>query len=74
MIELRNPENVLIEIEKGELLAKVAEFKKKNNRLCQICATYVNEKFELSYSFVDDETNRCPTFAWLWILPKKFHL
>ena len=57
MIELRNPENVLIEIEKGELLAKVAEFKKKNNRLCQICAAYVNEKFELTYSFVDDETN-----------------
>lgn len=58
MNEIRNPENILKEIPKDKLLEEVMHYKKLGCRLCQICAAYIDEKFELSYSFVDDDTNQ----------------
>ncbi|HAK58193.1 MAG TPA: hypothetical protein DCP06_04365 [Lachnospiraceae bacterium] len=42
------------QIEVGELLPKVMELKKEGMRLSQACAAYIDDKFELSYSFADD--------------------
>ena len=50
------PENVLEEIQLGELLPKVMEKKKAGLRLAQACAAYIDDKYELSYSFADDKT------------------
>ncbi len=57
MKEISNPENVLLEIPKHMLLETIMKYKKMNYRLSQICAAYIADKFELSYSFVDDDTN-----------------
>ncbi len=56
MAEVIHPEEQLITIEVGELLPKVMQLKKDGMRLSQACAAYINEKFELSYSFADDTT------------------
>ena len=56
-MEIKNPANTMEEITPTELLGKVMTLKNMGRRLSQICAAYVNEKLELSYSFADDETN-----------------
>ena len=50
------PDNVLEEIEVGQLLSKVMELKKAGLRLSQACAAVSKGNLELSYSFVNDET------------------
>lgn len=56
-MEIKNPENVLVEITPEQLLGDVMAMKNNGLRLSQICCAYVNEKIELSYSFADDNTN-----------------
>lgn len=56
MAEVICPENVLEEIEAEELLTKVMEKKNAGLRLSQACAACVNGKYELSYSFANDDT------------------
>lgn len=56
-MEIKNPENVLMEITPETLLEHVMTFKNKGLRLSQICSAYANEKLELSYSFAENETN-----------------
>ncbi len=53
---IKCPENELIEIGKGELLSRCMELKKAGLRFSQACAAYFDGKYELSYSFADDET------------------
>jgi len=48
--------NNIIKIEKSELLENTMRIKDKGLRLSQACAAYADGKFELSYSFSDDET------------------
>ena len=55
-MEIKNPGNVLMEIEHGSLLGHVMAFKNRGLRLSQICCAYSQEKLHLSYSFADDET------------------
>ena len=43
-------------IEKEGLLREVMAMKSRNMRLSQACASYKDGKYELSYSFADDET------------------
>ena len=50
------PENELIEITKGELHSKCMEMKKSGLRFSQGCAAFWDGRYELSYSFADDET------------------
>lgn len=57
-MEVKNPENTIEVIDVENLLERVMYQKKMNHRLSQICAVYVNDKLELSYSFADDETNQ----------------
>ena len=47
------PENITEEIEVKDLLKRALEMKKSGFRLSQACAAYINEKYELSYSFSD---------------------
>lgn len=61
MTILKNPENILEEISVEELLKKVLETKKAGYRLSQACAAFIDEKFELSYSFMDDDLNQYKT-------------
>ena len=61
MAEVIHPEEQLIAIEVDQLLTKAMELKKAGYRLSQACAAYVNEKFELSYSFADDNTYQYTT-------------
>ncbi len=56
MAEIINPADVLIDIDVTELLPKVMEFKTNGYRISQACAAYINEKYELSYSFTDLNT------------------
>ena len=56
-MEIKNPENVLVEITPDELLGEVMACKNSGLRLSQICCAYSNEKIELSYSFANDDTN-----------------
>lgn len=56
-MEIKNPENILIEITTDTLLEYVMKYKNQGLRLSQICSAYANEKMELSYSFADNETN-----------------
>lgn len=51
-----HPEEVIKEIKVDDLLKSVMQLKKKGMRLSQACAAYIGDKFELSYSFADDET------------------
>ena len=50
------PENELIPIEKGELLSRCMELKVSGLRFSQACAAFCDGRYELSYSFADDET------------------
>lgn len=56
MAEFFCPENVLEEIQLGELLPKVMEKKNAGLRLSQACAAFIDNKYELSYSFSNDKT------------------
>lgn len=56
-MEIKNPENVLVEITPDQLLGEVMARKNQGLRLSQICCAYSNEKIELSYSFANDDTN-----------------
>ncbi len=56
MAEIINPADVLIDIDVTELLPKVMEFKTNGYRISQACAAFINEKYELSYSFTDLNT------------------
>ena len=56
-MEIKNPGNVLVEIEHGTLLGHVMAFKNQGLRLSQICCAYSEEKLHLSYSFANDDTN-----------------
>ncbi len=56
MSEVICPNNVLIEIEADRILDTVMEMKNKGLRLSQACAAYVNDKYELSYSFANEDT------------------
>ena len=61
MAEVIHPEEQLLEIPVSDLLTKAMELKKDGFRLSQACAAYVNEKFELSYSFAEDTTYQFTT-------------
>ena len=50
------PGNELIPIEKGELLSRCMELKVSGLRFSQACAAFCDGRYELSYSFADDET------------------
>lgn len=50
------PKETIRVIEKGSLLREVMAMKARNMRLSQACASYKDGKYELSYSFSDDET------------------
>ena len=56
MAEVICPENELIEIEPERLWDEVMKMKNQHQRLSQACAAYVDGKYELSYSFANDET------------------
>ena len=61
MAEVIHPEEQIIEIDVDQLLTKAMELKKAGFRLSQACAAFVNEKFELSYSFAEDKTYQYTT-------------
>lgn len=56
MAQVICPDNILEEIEADKLLNRVMEMKNQGLRLSQACAAYVNKKYELSYSFAEEET------------------
>lgn len=56
MSKVIDGKNEIIEIQKSELLEKVIEMKKKGYRVSQICASWIDKKYEILYSFADDET------------------
>jgi len=56
MSEAIKAANTIRVIEKSELLLEVMKQKKAGRRLSQACASYRDEKYELSYSFADDVT------------------
>lgn len=60
-MEIKNPEQTLVEIAPKQLLEEVMKYKNKKFRLSQICCAYSNGKIELSYSFAEDETNAYAT-------------
>lgn len=55
MAEVICPENVMEQIEPEQLLDKVMEKKNLGMRLSQACAAWVDGRYELSYSFADDQ-------------------
>ena len=61
MAEVIHPEEIILEIPVTDLLTKAMELKRDGYRLSQACAAYVNEKYELSYSFADDRTYQFTT-------------
>lgn len=61
MAEVICPDNILKEIDVDRLLDESLILKKKGLRLSQACAAYVNGKFELSYSFAEEETYQLTT-------------
>ena len=61
MAEVIHPAEIIEAIEVGELLPRVMKMKKDGYRLSQACAAYIDEKFELSYSFADDTTYQFTT-------------
>ena len=61
MAEVIHPEELITEIPVSKLLEKTMEMKRGGYRLSQACAAYVNDKFELSYSFADDTTYQYTT-------------
>ena len=56
MSNVMNPEQIHEIIPVDKLLFEVMKKKEAGLRLSQICVAYVNEKYELSYTFADDET------------------
>ena len=56
MAETVNAANTIREIDVNTLLEQVMRQKNDGRRLSQACAAYVNDKFELSYSFANDES------------------
>ena len=56
MSEVICPENILEEVAVSDLLLRAMELKKAGYRFSQAHAAYVEEKYELSYSFSDYET------------------
>jgi ech hydrogenase subunit D len=48
--------SVIVPIQAEELVQKAVEMKKKGLRLSQACCSWVNNQYEISYSFADDET------------------
>ena len=56
-MEIKNPANTIEVVAPDNLLEQVMAQKNMGRRLSQICAAYVAEKLELSYSFAEDETN-----------------
>jgi len=56
MITVKNPEQQFDVIPASMLLFEVMKKKEAGLRLSQICVAYVNDKYELSYSFADDES------------------
>lgn len=56
MINVMNPEQIHETIPVDKLLFEVMKKKEAGLRLSQICVAYVNEKYELSYTFADDDT------------------
>lgn len=56
MVKVIHPAEVIEEIEVDELLRSVMHKKKMGMRLSQICAACIEDRYELSYSFSDDET------------------
>ncbi len=53
---IKNPEHLIEEIDANLLLEKVMEKKNMGRKLSQACAAFVDNKYELSYSFSDDDT------------------
>ena len=62
MAEVICPENIVQEIDSNKLLDTVMEMKAKGRRLSQACAVYVNDNYEVSYSFANDDTYEYLTF------------
>ena len=56
MAEVIHPDEIILEIPVADLLTKAMEMKRAGYRLSQACAAYVNDKYELSYSFAEDST------------------
>lgn len=56
MAEVINAKNEIKEISVSELLVEVMRLKNEGYRLSQACAAYIDDKFELSYSFADDKS------------------
>ncbi|MBQ7677956.1 MAG: NADH-quinone oxidoreductase subunit C [Lachnospiraceae bacterium] len=56
MAQVIHPEEIMETIEIGSLLPCVMALKRQHYRLSQACAAYVDERYELSYSFANDET------------------
>ncbi|WP_051226763.1 NADH-quinone oxidoreductase subunit C [Butyrivibrio sp. MC2013] len=56
MCKVLNPEPIQETIALDKLLFEVMKKKEAGLRLSQICVSYINEKYELSYSFADDES------------------
>ena len=61
MAEVICPENEMEVIPPEVLLDKVMEKKEQGLRLSQACAAWVDGKYELSYSFANDETYQYQT-------------
>ncbi len=61
MSEVIHPDEIIEQIEVGELLPKVMKLKKDGYRLSQACAAFIDEKFELSYSFAEDKSYQYTT-------------
>jgi len=61
MTELKNPDNILEVIDKDDIYEKCLEKKKEGLRLSQICAAFIDDKLELSYSFMNDATYQFTT-------------
>lgn len=56
MEKVLNPKNEIVEIELNQLLLKALEMKKAGLRFSQACAAWINDRYELSYSWVNNET------------------
>lgn len=55
-MEVKCPGNFQKEVTADYLLEYIQEMKNKKLRLCAISAAWVQGKYELSYSFADDDT------------------
>lgn len=61
MAEVIHPKEIIEEIPAERLLQRVMEVKNMGMRLSQACAACAEGKYELSYSFADDETYQYTT-------------